>query len=95
MSVDKATVASIADLARIGVDEDELAPLAAELSGILQWIEQLNEVDTEDITPMASVHDVVLNWRLDVVNDGEKRDEIVRNAPDGEGGFFTVPKVIE
>ena len=44
---------------------------------------------------MASVHDVVLNWRLDVVDDGEKQNEIVRNAPDGEGGFFTVPKVIE
>jgi len=95
MSVDKATVANIADLARIGVDEDELAPLAAELSGILQWIEQLNELETEDIPPMASVHDSVLNWRLDLVDDGEKQDEIVRNAPDSESGFFTVPKVIE
>ena len=95
MSVDKATVAHIAHLARIGVKDEELEPLAAELSGILQWIEQLNEVDTDDVPPMASVHDQVLRWRDDVINDGGKQDEITANAPDGENGFFAVPKVIE
>ena len=95
MSVDKATVARIAHLARIGVAEEELEPLAAELSGILQWIEQLNEVNTDDVPPMASVHDDMLRWRGDVVNDGKKPKDITANAPDGENGFFAVPKVIE
>ncbi len=95
MSVDKATVARIAHLARIGVREEELEPLAAELSGILQWIEQLNEVDTDHVPPMASVHDQALRWRGDVVNDGGKPEDIVANAPDGQKGFFAVPKVIE
>lgn len=95
MSVDKATVANIAHLARIDVDDDELEPLAADLSSILQWIEQLNEVDTDNVPPMAAVHDDVLRWRADVVNDGNKQDDIVANAPDSENGFFAVPKVIE
>jgi aspartyl-tRNA(Asn)/glutamyl-tRNA(Gln) amidotransferase subunit C len=95
MSVDKATVARIAHLARIGVEEKQLEPLAAELSGILQWIEQLNEVNTDAVPPMASVHDEALRWRRDVIDDGGKQDDIVANAPDGANGFFTVPKVIE
>ncbi|MFP6748106.1 MAG: Asp-tRNA(Asn)/Glu-tRNA(Gln) amidotransferase subunit GatC [Alphaproteobacteria bacterium] len=95
MPVDKATVARIAHLARIGVKEDELEPLAAELSGILQWIEQLNEVETDDVPPMASVHDGVLRWRGDVVDDGGKQADVIANAPDGQNGFFAVPKVLE
>jgi aspartyl-tRNA(Asn)/glutamyl-tRNA(Gln) amidotransferase subunit C len=95
MSVDKATVARIAHLARIGVGEEELEPLAAELSGILQWIEQLNEVDTDAVPPMASVHDEGLRWRGDVIDDGDKQADIVANAPDAANGFFAVPKVIE
>ncbi|MDP6567919.1 MAG: Asp-tRNA(Asn)/Glu-tRNA(Gln) amidotransferase subunit GatC [Alphaproteobacteria bacterium] len=95
MSVDKATVARIAHLARIGVAEEELEPLAAELSGILQWIEQLNEVDTDQVPPMASVHDEPLRWRADRVDDGDKQDDIVANAPAGRDGFFAVPKVVE
>ena len=95
MSVDKATVARIAHLARIAVAEEELEPLAAELSGILQWIEQLNEVDTDDVPPMAAVHDEALRWRADVIDDGDKQADIVANAPDGDSGFFAVPKVIE
>jgi aspartyl-tRNA(Asn)/glutamyl-tRNA(Gln) amidotransferase subunit C len=95
MSVDKATVARIAHLARIGVREDELEPLAGELNNILDWVEQLNEVDTDAVAPMASVHDAKLRWRADVVNDGNIRDEVTANAPDGMDGFFTVPKVVE
>ena len=95
MSVDKATVANIAHLARIGVDDDELEPLAADLSSILQWIDQLNEVDTDNVPPMAAVHDDVLRWRGDIINDGNIQDDILTNAPDCENGFFAVPKVIE
>lgn len=95
MSVDKKTVAKIADLARIAVREDELDPLAAELNNILGWIEQLSEVNTDGIAPMTSVVEVALPWREDKVTDGGYRDEILANAPDSAHGFFTVPKVIE
>ena len=70
MSLDKETVARIARLARLKVPEDELAPLAGELSGILAWIEQLNEVDTANVEPLSSVSDVTLPMRADKVTDG-------------------------
>ena len=95
MSVDKATVANIAHLARIGVDDDELEPLAANLSSILQWIEQLNEVDTENVTPMTSMAEMVMPKRADKVTDGNYPDRVLSNAPNPEGPFYTVPKVVE
>ena len=95
MSVDDATVRKIARLARIGVDDSQLAPLAAELSGILGWIEQLGEVDTQGVAPMTAVIPAHLKWREDVVTDGGVRDRVLANAPDSESGFFAVPKVIE
>jgi aspartyl-tRNA(Asn)/glutamyl-tRNA(Gln) amidotransferase subunit C len=105
MSLDKDTVARIARLARLKVPEEELVPLAGELSGILAWIEQLNEVDTADVEPLASVSDVTLPMREDKVTDGGVAEKVLANAPGGAvyidptdrnaGGFFTVPKVVE
>ena len=95
MALDKATVAHIASLARIRLTEAELAPLADELSHILTWVEQLNEVDTSGVTPMASVAATRLPMREDEVTDGARREEILRNAPRTARGFFVVPKVIE
>jgi len=95
MSVDIKTVAKITDLARIAVKEDELAPMVAEMNNILDWIEQLSEVNTDGVAPMTSASPVALPWRADKVTDGGYRDEILANAPDAEHGFFTVPKVIE
>jgi aspartyl-tRNA(Asn)/glutamyl-tRNA(Gln) amidotransferase subunit C len=95
MSLDKATVARIATLARIRLAEAELEPLAAELQGIIDWIEQLNEVDTTNVAPMASVVEIGLPMRDDRVTDGGRRDAILGNAPNSEKGFFTVPKVVE
>jgi len=95
MSLDKDTVARIARLARLKVPDEELAPLAGELSGILAWIEQLNEVDTKNVEPMSSVSDVTLPQRDDKVTDGNRRDEILANAPNAANGFFVVPKVVE
>lgn len=95
MALDKATVARIATLARIRLAENELEPMAAELSGILDWIEQLKEVDTTDVAPMASVADMRLPMRDDVVTDGGRRNAALGNAPKTEKGFFTVPKVVE
>ena len=95
MALDRATVAHIATLARIRLSEAELEPLAAELSQILDWVEQLNEVDTGAVTPMASVAASTLPMREDRVTDGNCRDAILGNAPRTAKGFFAVPKVIE
>ena len=95
MAVDKAEVAHIAALARIRLDEAELEPLAAELSQILGWVEQLGEIDTDGVPPMTSVAAMRLAMRDDVVSDGDCRDAILGNAPRTARGFFVVPKVVE
>ena len=95
MSIDKETVQRIAYLARIRVDEAQLEPLAHEISGIIDWIEQLSELDTAGVEPMASVAEMTLPMRKDVVSDGNCQDAVLKNAPDSVDGFFTVPKVVE
>lgn len=100
MSVDTATVAKIAALARIKLSENELEAMVPELNGILAWVEQLGEVDVEGIEPMTAVIENHLRLREDVVNadpltGGGIRDKVLANAPAAEHGFFGVPKVIE
>ena len=105
MSIDVDTVAKIARLARLKVPEAEQPQLAKELSGILTWIDQLNEVDTSGVAPLASVSDITLPMRADVVTDGGIAGKVLANAPGGAvylepgqpdaGGFFVVPKVVE
>ena len=95
MALDKATVARIAALARIKVTEEEQTRLAGELSQILTWIEQLGEVDTAGVEPMASVAHQKLPMRKDKVSDGNIRDKLLANAPAAARGFFAVPKVVE
>jgi aspartyl-tRNA(Asn)/glutamyl-tRNA(Gln) amidotransferase subunit C len=95
MPLDKAAVAHTAALARIRLNEDELEPFAAELSQILTWVEQLAEVDTNDVAPMTSVAAMTLPMRDDKVTDGDRRDDILQNAPQQARGFFAVPKVVE
>jgi aspartyl-tRNA(Asn)/glutamyl-tRNA(Gln) amidotransferase subunit C len=95
MALDKATVAHIAALARIRLSEAELEPLVGELSQILTWIEQLNEVETSGVVPMASVAASGLPMREDRVTDGDCREAILGNAPRSARGFFAVPKVVE
>lgn len=95
MSVDTKTVARIAHLSRIAVEEERLAPMTDELNNILAWIEQLDEVNTDGVEPMTSAVETKLHWRKDEVTDGNKPDEILKNAPKSEYGFFAVPKVIE
>ncbi len=95
MSVDTATVRRIASLARIAISEEEAQRLTPELGNILDWIEQLGEVDTAGVEPMTAVIPNHLRLRDDVVTDGGVRDEVLANAPQAEHGFFTVPKVIE
>ena len=95
MAVDKDTVAKIARLARIRVSEEQQSALAGELSNILGWVEQLNELDTEGVEPMTSVVAMKPPLREDKVTDGGCPDKIMANAPEPAHGFFAVPKVVE
>ncbi|MCP1335269.1 Asp-tRNA(Asn)/Glu-tRNA(Gln) amidotransferase subunit GatC [Futiania mangrovi] len=95
MSVDDATVRRIAHLSRIALKEEEVQPLKEELNGILAWVEQLGEVPTDDVPPMTSVTPMALTRRADFVTDGGYPDDIVKNAPMKEDGFFMVPTVVE
>ncbi len=96
MSLDKATIRKVATLARIEVPEAELDATAAKLSGILKWIEQLSEVNTDNVAPMSGgTTDLAQSWRSDEVTDGGMADKVLANAPDAQDGFFGVPKVVE
>ena len=95
MSVDLATVKRVARLARIAVSEDEAQRMMGELNGILGFVEQLSEVDVSGVEPMTSVTPMAMKKREDVVNDGNKADDVVANAPVTDRNFFLVPKVVE
>jgi len=95
MSLDAATVRRIAALARIHVDEAEVATLQTELNGILGWIEQLNEVNVDGVAPLAGGANMALPMRDDAVTDGGYVESVLANAPDRAGDYFAVPKVVE
>ena len=95
MTIDAATVRRVAKLSHIRESEERLDALASELSGIMQWIEQLNEVDTDGVEPMASAVAATLPMREDIVTDGGDAAVILANAPASRAGFFVVPKVVE
>lgn len=95
MSLDKATVRTIAHLARIEVADEELDHLAGELSNIIGFVEQLAEVNTDGVEPMTSVTNLVLPRRVDAVTDGGYPERVLANAPERFDGFFLVPKVVE
>jgi len=88
-------VKKIARLSRLHVEADRLQPLADDLNGILGWIEQLNEVDVEGVEPMTSAVDMSAPMRKDEISDGGKRDDILKNAPKKDDGFFVVPRSVE
>ena len=95
MSVDLATVKRVARLARIAVSEEEANRMMGELNGILGFVEQLSEVNVEGVEPMTSVTPMEMRKREDIVNDGNKADAVVANAPATDRNFFQVPKVVE
>lgn len=99
MALDKATVARIATLARIKVADQDLDRMVGELQTILNWVEELNAVNTDGVEPMTSAVEVTLPMREDKVSDGGYATNVLANATEpvtiGEGGFFTVPKVVE
>ncbi|HEX3431438.1 MAG TPA: Asp-tRNA(Asn)/Glu-tRNA(Gln) amidotransferase subunit GatC [Rhizomicrobium sp.] len=95
MSVDEKTVRHIAALARIAVVEQQVAPIAQELNGILSWVEQLKEIEVTDVPPMTSVVEQRLRMREDVVTETNEAEALMNNAPAVEDHFFVVPKVVE
>ncbi len=95
MSIDQATVRKVANLARIKVSDEQVNNLEGELNQILQFVEQLSEVNTDGVKPLTSAVDMTQPLRADVITDGGYPDDILKNAPAADGGFFLVPKVIE
>ncbi len=95
MSITKDDVKKVARLARIEIKDDRLEPMAQELNGILKWVEQLSEVDTENVEPVRSVVNIPLELRADEITDGDCADKVLANAPEETQGFFVVPKVVE
>ena len=95
MSVNEQQVRHVARLARLALGDDEIAKMVPELNNILNWVEQLGEVDTDGVEPLTAVIENKLRLRDDIVNDGDCRDGVLKNAPDAQHGFFAVPKVIE
>lgn len=95
MSLDKATVKKVASLARIAMSDQDLDKYTPQLDGMLKWVEQLAEVNTDNVKPLNSVVDILPEWRKDEVTDGNKQEDILKNAPESVEGFFVVPNVME
>jgi aspartyl-tRNA(Asn)/glutamyl-tRNA(Gln) amidotransferase subunit C len=95
MSLDTAAVRRIARLARIRVDDAQVTQIQGELNGILGWIDQLNEVNVDGVEPLTGGALMAMRMREDVVTDGDQAEAVLANAPDREGPFYTVPKVVE
>ncbi len=95
MKVDNKTVRHIANLARLKVTDEEAKNLETELTSILDWIDQLKEVDTDNVEPLKSIVEVTMKKRDDEITDGGYPERIMKNAPLSEDNFFMVPKVVE
>lgn len=95
MSLDRAAVAKIAKLARLKMEPDRLEAMTSELNRILSFVEELQAVPTDNVTPMTSVTPMKLRQREDEVTDGGKPEAVLKNAPQRQGDFYTVPKVVE
>jgi aspartyl-tRNA(Asn)/glutamyl-tRNA(Gln) amidotransferase subunit C len=95
MSLDSNAVKKVASLARIRMDDAGLARMSPQLSNIIGFVEQLAEVNTDNVKPLASVVDIALELREDVMNDGQCAEKVLANAPEQTQGYFVVPKVVE
>ena len=95
MTIDRATVKKIATLARLDVSESDLEYFAPQMQGLMKWIDQMQEVNTDNVEPLASVSEMQLIWREDKVTDGDKVEDILANAPESAENFFVVPKIVE
>ena len=95
MSIDKNQVKKVAKLSRISLDDKKLDSLSKDLDSILNFVEELNKIDTQKTEPLTSIVDKTLEARKDKINDGKIKDQILKNSPDTNEEFFIVPKVVE
>ena len=95
MSIDKNQVKKVAKLSRISLDEKKLESLSKDLDSILNFVEQLNKLDTKKTEPLTSIVNKSLEARKDIINDGKIKNQILKNSPDKNEEFFIVPKVVE
>ncbi len=95
MKIDKNTINKIASLSRIKLDDKESADYIKDLNSILDWVDQLNEVNTDNVEPLSNISSAVLVKRDDIAKDTNSSEEVLENAPDKLEGFFAVPKVVE
>ena len=95
MEIDKKLVKKIASLSKIKIKDDQVDKFSNELSKIITWIDKLNEVKTDNVTPVTNPSDIKIPIRDDKVNDGKIKEKILKNAPETKGGYFIVPKVVE
>ena len=95
MPINKDTVSKVSNLARIKIDEKQLNTVSSELDSVMEWIDTLNEVNTDGVDPVANVTGQKLPLREDKVTDGGYSEKVLNNAPEKESGFFVVPKVVE
>ena len=94
MSLTEKEVSKIANLSKIEVSADKKTELANKIGKILNWMDNLNEVDTANVEPISNVHQINLPMSKDVVGDGGMAEEVLKNAPDAKYNYFTVPKMI-
>lgn len=95
MAIDNETVKRVAFLSRLKIEDDKIEPTKEEFNKILQWIEELNEINTDEVEPLISVNNVNLRMRNDEITAGNCREDILKNAPSAEYDYFAVPKVVE
>ena len=95
MSIDNSTVKKVAKLARIEINEEEETTLIAELNNILGWVDELKKVDTDSVEPMLSVFNESMQMREDKAESNFDNNQILKNSPESNSGFFVVPKVVE
>ncbi len=95
MSITKETVKKLGRLARLHIEEADLDTKTEEVNGIMGWIEQLGDVNTDGVEPLTGVSDMSLKMREDEVTDGNIQEQVLANAPDTQQGYFAVPKIIE
>lgn len=95
MAVDNETVKKVAFLSRLRVENNKIEATKEEFNKILTWIEELNEINTDEVEPLIAVNDLSLRMRPDNVTAGHCREAILQNAPAAEYDYFAVPKVVE
>ena len=95
MTIDLKTIKHISKLSRISVDDAKADKLAGDLNSIFDFIEKLNELNTDNVEPLTSVAETTLKLRADEVKSENIRDQVLKNSPDENEDFFVVPRVVE